>query len=81
MSTSTVTVPNIQVQLSVDQLIAAAKQLAPSERVRLAKSLVDTALDADLQNLICKLQSVPPVDNISDDEIQAEVLAVRQQRR
>jgi hypothetical protein len=38
-----------------------------------------TELDAELAQLINDLYSKPPVDEISDDEILAEIRAVRQQ--
>ncbi len=80
MSTDTVTIPNIQVQLTVEQLIAAVRQLEPGGRAKLAKALADTELDTELTQLIAELYSQAPVDEISDDDISAEVRAVRQQR-
>jgi hypothetical protein len=79
MSTATVTIPNIQVQLTVEQLMMAVRQLDPGERAKLARALADTELDTELSQLIAELYSQPPVDDISDDEIQAEIRAVRQQ--
>ena len=79
MSSATVTIPNIQVQLTVEQLITAARQLEPGERARLARALADTELDTELAQLITELYSQPPVDDISDDDIQAEIRTVRQQ--
>ena len=79
MSTATVTIPNIQVQLTVEQLMMAVRQLDPGERAKLARALADTELDTELSQLIAELYSQPPVDDISDDEVQAEIRAVRQQ--
>ena len=79
MSSATVTIPNIQVQLTVEQLITAARQLEPGERAKLARALADTELDTELAQLITELYSQPPVDDISDDDIQAEIRTVRQQ--
>jgi hypothetical protein len=79
MSTTTVTIPQVEVQLSVDQLITAAKQLDPGERAKLARALAETDLDVELTRLMVDLYSKPPVDDISDEEIQAEIQAVRQQ--
>lgn len=78
MSIGTVTVPNINVQLTVDQLITAARQLDTGERTRLARALADKELDAELTQLIADLYSQPPVDDISDSDILAEVRAARQ---
>ena len=80
MSTATITIPNIQIQLTVEQLITAVRQLEPGERAKLARVLADTELDTELMQLITELYSQPPVDDISDDDILAEIRAVRQQR-
>jgi hypothetical protein len=79
MGTTTVTIPQVEVQLSVDQLITAAKQLDPVERAKLARALAETDLDVELTRLMVDLYSKPPVDDISDEEILAEIQAVRQQ--
>jgi len=79
MSTTTVTIPQVEVQLSVDQLITAAKLLDPGERAELARALAETDLDVELTRLMVDLYSKPPVDDISDEEILAEIQAVRQQ--
>lgn len=80
MSTATITIPNIQVQLTIEQLITAVRQLEPRERAKLARVLADTELDAELTKLITELYSQPPIDEISDDDILAEIRTVRQQR-
>ena len=79
MSTAIVTIPNIEIRLTVAQLITAAQQLEPQERAELVRALADTALDAELAQLIDKLYSQPPIDHISDDDILAEIQAVRLQ--
>jgi hypothetical protein len=79
MGTTTVTIPQVEVQLSVDQLITAAKQLDPGERAKLARALAETDLDVELTRLMVDLYSKPPVDDISDEEILAEIQALRQQ--
>ena len=80
MSMITVTIPNLQVQLTVEQLVAAVRQLKSQERAQVAKALADTELDAKLTQLITELYNRPPVTDITDADIQAEVQAVRQQR-
>ena len=80
MRLATITIPDVKVQLSVEQLIAAARQLEPVERAELAKALTDDDLDIELAQLIAELYGQPPVDEISDDDILAEVSAVRQHR-
>ncbi len=79
MASSTVTIPNIRVQLTVDQLVAAVRQLDPRDRARVARAVTDAELDVELAQLIDDLYSQPPVTDISDSEIQAEIRAVRQQ--
>jgi hypothetical protein len=80
MTTTTVTIPNIKVQLTVEQLITAVRQLEPEERAKIVRALADTELDTELTQLITELYSQPPVNEISDDDILAEIRAVRQQR-
>jgi len=78
-STTTVTIP--KVELSVDQLVAAVRQLEPRTRLEIAKALVETELDTRMAELIHRLASRPPVDELSDADIVAEVNAVRKTRR
>ncbi|MBX3059639.1 MAG: hypothetical protein KF770_24570 [Anaerolineae bacterium] len=80
MSTATITIPNIKVQLTVEQLITAVRQLEPGERAKLARALADSELDMELTQLIADLYHQPPIDEITDDEILAEIQAVRRQR-
>jgi hypothetical protein len=79
MASSTVTIPNIRVQLTVDQLVTAVRQLDPRDRARIARAITDAELDVELAQLIDDLYSQPPVTEISDAEIQTEIRAVRQQ--
>jgi hypothetical protein len=80
MSEATITIPNIQVKITVEQLITAVRQLEPDDRAKLARVLVNTELDTELTELITELYSQPPADDISDEDILAEVRAVREQR-
>jgi hypothetical protein len=80
MTTTTVTIPNIKVQLTVEQLITAVRQLEPEERAKIVRALAYTELDTELTQLILELYNQPPVNEISDDDILAEIRAVRQQR-
>jgi hypothetical protein len=76
---TTVTIP--KVELSVDQLVAAVRQLEPRMRLGIAKALVETELDMRMAELIHRLASRPAADDISDADIVAEVNAVRKARR
>lgn len=78
-SMTTVTIP--KVELSVDQLVAAVRQLEPKARLEIARALVETELDVRMAELIHRLASRPAADDISDADIVAEVNAVRRQRR
>lgn len=70
-----ITIPNVK--LSVDQLLAAIRQLDESSRVEVARVLVATKMDAELADLIGQLAGTPPADDIGDAEIDAEIKAVR----
>ena len=76
---TTVTIP--KVELSVDQIVAAVRQLEPRARLEIARALVETELDVRMAELIHRLASRPAVDDISDADIVAEVNAVRRTRR
>jgi hypothetical protein len=78
-SMTTVTIP--KVELSLDQLVTAVRQLEPKTRLEIAKALVETELDVRMAELIHRLASRPAADDISDADIAAEVNAVREQRR
>lgn len=79
MTTSTVTIPNIKVQLTVDQLVMAVRQLNPRDRATIAWAITDAELDVELAQLIDDLYSQPPVTDISDAEIQADTVWCGQQ--
>ncbi|MBK8431893.1 MAG: hypothetical protein IPL28_11655, partial [Chloroflexi bacterium] len=66
MNTATLTIPNLQVELAVEQPITAARQLPAGDRVKLAYALVESDLEVELTQLIAGLYSQPPVDEISD---------------
>ncbi len=72
------TTATIEVELTVEQLITAVRQLEPNERARLARALANAELDRELTQLITELYSQPPVNEISDADILAEIQAVRQ---
>lgn len=80
MTTSTVTVP-YNVQLTVDQLVVAVRQLEPEGRAKIAQALLAKDMDEQLSKLIQRLAKKPPVADISDEDINEEVRAVRRERR
>jgi len=74
MATDMVSIP-----ITLEQLITAVQQLQPDERAQIARALVQAELRSDLTALIQELYAQPPVDDITDDGIMAEIKAVRQQ--
>jgi hypothetical protein len=75
----TITIP--EVELSLDQLVTAIRQLEPAARSEIAKALMDMELDARMAELIKSLTSRPAADDVTDADIVTEVNAVREQRR
>jgi hypothetical protein len=75
----TVTIPNIE--LTLEQLIEAIRQLEPEARSEVVKALLETEVDARMAEMIHSLASRSPADDISDADIVAEVQAVRDRRR
>jgi putative PIN family toxin of toxin-antitoxin system len=73
-SVRTVTIP--VVELTLDQLVAAIRQLEPAARSEIAKALVETELDARLADLIKRLSIRPAADDITDADIADELTAV-----
>ena len=78
-SMRTITIP--EVELSLDQLVTAIRQLEPVARSETAKALMETELDARMAELIKSLASRPAADDVTDADIVSEVNAVREQRR
>lgn len=76
MSTSTtVTAPTVE--LTLDQLVAAVRQLEPEARSEIARVLMETELDGRMAALIESLARKQPADDVSDADIAREVRAVR----
>jgi len=71
----------VSIPITLEQLIIAVKQLPPDERVQVARALLQTDLQADLTALLQELYAQPPAEDISDEDILAEVQAVRQRSR
>jgi len=71
----TVTIPNVE--LSLEQLVSVVRQLGPEARTELAKALLETEMDARLDELLRSLADRPAADELSDADIAAEVNAVR----
>lgn len=78
MPTTIVTIPNIQ--LTLDQLIAAVRQLEPNARSEVAQALLTEDMDERFAQLIGRLADKPPATDITDADINAEIRAVRQKQ-
>jgi hypothetical protein len=70
---ATLTIP-----ITVDQIRELARQLSPQERQALLDSLLAERFDSVMAESDRRREGKPPV---SDEQIQAEVDAVRRQRR
>jgi hypothetical protein len=75
----TVTIP--EVEITLDQLVKAVRQLEPEARSEVAKALVEMELDARMTELIESLANRPAADDVTDVEIRNEIRTVREQRR
>ena len=75
----TVTIPSVE--LTLEQFIAAIRQLEPEARSEVAKALMETELDARMAGMIRSLAARSEADDIADADIVAEVQAVRDQKR
>ena len=71
----------ISVPITLEQLITAVEQLRPQERAIVAQALIQFDLAADLTALIQEFYTQPPIDDITDDDIMAEIQAVRYKNR
>ena len=77
-SIRTVKIPEIE--LTIEQLVAAIRQLEPEARSEIAEALMEAELDARMAALIKSLTNRSAADDITDADILAEVNAVRAQR-
>ena len=64
--------------LTLDKLLAAIRQLDEPARAQVAQALLEADFDAKLATLIRRLAARQPADDITDDDIDVEVKAVRQ---
>ena len=75
LQSTVITIP--EVKLTVDQLLKVVRQLDEASRIQVARVLVETEMDTKLANLIEELAKTRPADDISDENIEAEIKAVR----
>jgi hypothetical protein len=69
-----------EVEITLDQLVAAVRQLEPEARSQIAKALIETELDARMAELIESLANRSAADDVTDAEIRDEIRTVREQR-
>jgi hypothetical protein len=69
----------ITVPITLEQLIQVIQQLSPEERSQVAQALLQEELCSDLTALLAELYAHPPADDITDNDIMAEIKAVRPQ--
>lgn len=79
LQSTVITIP--EVKLTVDQLLKVVRQLDDASRIQLARVLMETEMDAKLASLIEKLAKTTPADDVSDEDIEAEIKAVRKLNR
>ncbi len=66
----------MQVELNFDQILSLVKQLPQDEKLRLSQALAQDGIESRLSSIL----GVFKTDDLSDDDITAEVEAVRQAR-
>lgn len=59
MSTATVTIPNIEIKLTVEQLMMVVHQLTLSEKAKLMQAVADSTRESELTQLIAELDFHP----------------------
>lgn len=75
LQSTVITIPDIK--LTIDQLLKTIRQLDKATRIQVARVLLETEMDARLASLIEQLAETSPADDISDEDIEAEIKAVR----
>jgi hypothetical protein len=69
-----------EVEITLDQLVTAVRQLEPEARSQIAKALIETELDARMAELIESLANRSAADDVTDAEIRDGIRTVREQR-
>ena len=75
LQSTVITIPDIK--LTIDQFLKTIRQLDKTTRIQVALVLLETEMDARLASLIEQLAETSPADDISDEDIEAEIKAVR----
>jgi hypothetical protein len=77
MAMTTVIIP--EVELTLNQLLAAIRQLEPDARTEIAQALQSDEMDERLKRLINRLETKPAITDITIDDINDEIREVRRQ--
>jgi len=75
LQSTVITIPDIK--LTIDQLLKIIRQLDKATRIQVARVLLETEMDARLASLIEQLAETSPADDISSEDIESEIKAVR----
>ena len=75
MTAQTISIPNVQ--LTLDQLINVVKQLEPAARSKIAEALLSDEMDSRFASLIQRLSEKSDPQDISFEDINAELNSVR----
>jgi hypothetical protein len=76
---SEITIPNVR--LGLEELLVVIQTLDESARARVAQALAEAEIDARFKDLIQQLASRAPAEDITDADIDREVLVVRRSAR
>ena len=78
MTTKTIPVPSVN--LTIDQLVDVIRQLDPDSLNRIGQAVLETTSNSSLGVLRERLAEYDPGVEFSDEELAAEVRAVREER-
>ena len=70
----------LNVELTLDQLLAAIRKLDAPARNRVAQVLAEAHLNSNFDQLIRELAETPAADDVSDAKINEEIKRYRQNR-
>jgi len=79
LRSSEVIIPNVR--LGLEELLAVIQSLDKPSRARVARTLAEVEMDARLKELIEQLAAQAPAEDVTDDDIDREVQAVRNAAR
>ncbi len=78
---SLVTLDKVKVELTADQLVAAFKQLPSEDQAKVWQAIDQRQWQTEFRTLLERIHARVAADPITEEEIDAEVRAVREARR